>query len=124
MTHSWPGPCIQDGGSDCLKAESQEVGAHIQDSLPPPLFPPATSRKLLDADPGHLEAGPLTQVAGKHKQQKVLVAGRQPRKAGTCRVVWEVTGRGLAGPAKLTPKLPLSPWNTLPGGVWSHSSPV
>ena len=52
VTHWWPGPCIQDGGSDCPQAESQEVGADIQDKLPPPLFPPATSRKLLDADPG------------------------------------------------------------------------
>lgn len=52
VTHWWPAPCIQDGGSDCPQAESQEAGADIPDSLPPPLFPPASSTKLLEADPG------------------------------------------------------------------------
>lgn len=83
VTHWWPGPCIQDGGSDCPQAESQEVGADIQDSVPPPPFPSATSRKLLDADLVDLEAGPPTQVAGKHSQQKVLVQGGQERRAGS-----------------------------------------
>lgn len=42
-----------------------------------------------------LEAGPPTQVAGKHSQQIVLVQGGQARKAGSCRVVCEVTGKRL-----------------------------
>lgn len=51
VTHWWPGSCIQDAGSDCPQAERQEAGVDIQDNFPPPLVPPATSRKLLDADP-------------------------------------------------------------------------
>lgn len=42
-----------------------------------------------------LEAGPPTQVAGKHSQQNVLVPGGQARRAGSCSVVCEVTGKGL-----------------------------
>lgn len=95
VTHWWPGPCIQDGGSDCPQAESQEVGADIQDRLPNPSpFPPATSRNLLDADLVDLEARPPTQVAGKQPTESPGV-GRTARRAGSCRVVCEVTGKGL-----------------------------
>ena len=34
------------------KLKARKQGAETQDSLPPPLFPPVSSRKLLDADPG------------------------------------------------------------------------
>lgn len=53
-----------------------------------------------------LEAGPLTQGAGKHRQQKVVGAWGHTR-AGSCRVVcddWERT----AGPAILILMLPFT----------------
>lgn len=95
MTHWWPGPCIQDGGSDCPQAESQEVGADIQDGLPPPPFPSVTSRKLLDADPGR-PRGWVTHTGGwETEATESPSAGGQARRAGSCRVVCEVTERGL-----------------------------
>lgn len=121
MTHWWPGPCIQDGGSDCPQAESQEMGADIQDSLPPPPFPSVTSRKLLDADPGR-PRGWASHTGGWETEATERGTGQEGRKLQGS--VWG-DREGTVGSANLTLKLPFTFGQLFAlRGVWPHSSPV